>query len=306
MKAFSKTVLLALFLTFGCATKKYKDVPYLDNRVAVAEKPTLNIFIPRNGRSDNPVLLFVHGGSWNSGDKKTYSFFGRNFAKKGITTVIVGYTLSPKTNYDGMAKEVAAAVEWAKANISKYHGDPNQIYLTGHSAGGHLVALVATNPKYLKDRSNIKGVILNDAAGLDMKRYLDNNPPTDQAPYLSPGTWSTNPDTWRDASPIYFVDQNTPKFMIYVGSRTYYEFITAPTTRFIEALHPYQPDLKPIILNKGHKSIIMQYIFPWNKRFDEIKEFMAENKAATTSLSGVVLKDIHPDHPGESYVEKCE
>ena len=269
--------LLLLFFSFtSCVSKKYKNVSYTKDTNFDKDKPTLNIFTPRNKKfKNNPVLIFVHGGNWNSGDKKLYGFFGRNFAKKGITTVIVGYTLSPKANYDEMAKEVAQAIEWIKNNISNYNGNPNSIFLTGHSAGGHLVALVATNPKYLKDKSIIKGVILNDAAGLDMKHYLEEFPPTDSADYLK--TWTNNPENWKDASPIYFLDKNTPKMMIYLGSKTY-ESIKVSNERFLEALRSFQPDVKPIMLNKKHIPMILQYFFPWNNRFDEIKKFIDENK----------------------------
>ena len=277
MKYISIISLLLLLISFtNCASKKYKNISYLERTTSDKEKPTLNIFKPRNKKyNNNPVLLFVHGGNWNSGDKKLYGFFGRNFAKKGITTVIVGYTLSPKANYDDMAKEVAKAVEWTKNNIAKYNGNPNAIFLTGHSAGGHLVALVATNPKYLKDNSIIKGIILNDAAGLDMKHYLEEYPPTEDADYLT--TWTDKPENWAAASPILFLNKNTPKIMMYLGSKTY-ESIKVSNQRFLQALHPFQPDVKPIILNKKHIPMILQYFFPWSNRFDEIKKFIDEKK----------------------------
>ena len=266
-----------MFLITSCASKKFKDISYLEKSETfnVKTDPTLNIFEPRNKKyKNNKVLVFVHGGNWNSGDKKIYSFFGRNFAKKGITTVIVGYTLSPKADYNDMAIEVSKAVEWTKENISKYNGNPNEIFLTGHSAGGHLVALVATNPKYLKDKSIVKGVILNDAAGLDMKHYLEENPPTNEDDYLK--TWSNNPKEWENASPIYFLDKNSPPFKIYTGSKTY-ESIKVANERFLKELHKYQPDVQPIVLNKKHVPMILQYFFPWNNRFDEIVDFMNIN-----------------------------
>lgn len=268
---------LSILLSLSsCASKKYKNISYLAENNSSKEKPTLTVFSPRNSKhQNNPVLVFVHGGNWNSGDKKLYGFFGRNFAKKGVTTVIVGYTLSPNADYNDMANEVAQAVNWTKENISKYKGNPNEIFLTGHSAGGHLVALVGTNPKYLKDKSMVKGIILNDAAGLDMKHYLEEFPPTDQDDYFA--TWSKNPDKWEDASPIYFLDKNTAPFMIYTGSKTY-ESIKISNERFLKELHKFQPNVEPIILNKKHVPMILQYFFPWNDRYDEIMDFMEQNK----------------------------
>lgn len=275
-------IIVILFLTFGlffatsCASKKYKNISYLTDNNSGKEKPTVNIFSPRKSKyQNNPVLVYVHGGNWNSGDKKLYGFFGRNFAKKGITTVVVGYTLSPNANYNDMAVEVAKAIEWTKENIAKYKGNPNQIFLTGHSAGGHLVAIVGTNPKYLKDKSIVKGIILNDAAGLDMKHYLEKFPPTNEDDYLT--TWTNNPVNWQDASPIYFLDKNTPPFMIYTGSKTY-ESIKVSNQRFLKELHKFQPNVEPIVLNKKHVPMILQYFFSWNNRFDEIVDFMKKNK----------------------------
>jgi arylformamidase len=272
MKKSSILLIITLLLFTSCASKKHKDVSYLNKTYEKTEQPTLNIFTPRSSKhTNNQVVIFVHGGNWNSGDKKTYNFIGRNFAKKGITTVIAGYTLSPEANYDDMAKEIAKAVTWTKEHISDYKGNPNEIFLTGHSAGGHLIALIGTNPKYLEDKNIIKGIILNDAAGLDMKHYLEESPPTNKNDYLK--TWSNNPEEWKDASPIYFVDEKTPKMMIYLGSKTY-ESIKVGNARFLNELNKYQPDVQPIILNKKHAPMVIQYVIPWSKRYKEILEFM--------------------------------
>jgi arylformamidase len=77
-----------------------------------------------------------------------YDFYGKNFAKKGITTVIVGYTLSPEADYKEMATQVAEGIKWIQKNIAEYKGDPEKLFLTGHSAGGHLVALAVMNEEY--------------------------------------------------------------------------------------------------------------------------------------------------------------
>ena len=75
------------------------------------------------------------------GKKELYSFLGNRMARKNILTVIVDYPKSPVANYDEMANDVATAVKWVKNNIVSYGGDPQKIFISGHSAGGHLTAM---------------------------------------------------------------------------------------------------------------------------------------------------------------------
>ncbi|TRW25242.1 alpha/beta hydrolase [Flavobacterium zepuense] len=261
--------LICLFAT-GCASKKIKDIAYFKQGETTV--PALNVFVPRKRKPEKlPVLIFVHGGNWNTGSKDTYGFLGRNFAKKGVITIIPDYTLSPAASYDGMAHEIAASIQWAKQHIAQYGGDTNRIFITGHSAGGHLAALAVMNPKYGISPKSISGIILNDAAGLDMKHYLEENPPQQSNNYTT--TWTTDPDNWHDASPIYFLDKDTPPLLIYVGDKTYGS-IKVANQRFLEALKPYQPKVVPIHLNKKHVPMVTQYFWPFNKRYKEIKDFI--------------------------------
>lgn len=271
------TFVVFVLLFVGCSSKKIKDVSYLRNSDSgISATPRMNIFVPRNSKAaQRPVLIFVHGGNWNSGRKGTYDLLGRNFARRGVVTVIPDYTLSPNADYDAMTKQIAAVIQWTKDSISKYNGNPNDVFVTGHSAGGHLGALAVMNPKYGIDVSSVSGIIFNDAAGLDMKEYLEENPPTIEKDYLT--TWSTDPEKWRDASPIYFINKNTPPFLIYIGDKTYAS-IKKGNSNFISALHPFQPNVTPIHLNKKHVPMVVQYFWPWSNRFDEVIEFMTTNK----------------------------
>jgi len=277
MKSYSTYILLLIgMLFFNCASKKIKNIPYTKiSKENVTNQPTLNVFIPRKGNSSNPVLLFVHGGYWEAGKKETYGFLGRNFAKKGVVTVIIDYTLSPKANYKDMAQEVAQAIAWTKENISEYKGNDDAIFLTGHSAGGHLVALVSTSPEFAENKNDIKGVILNDAAGLDMYSYLQKHPPTIEHHYKT--TWTEDPEQWKAASPIYFLNDEMPPFKIYLGSKTY-ESITISNHAFLEELKNYQPNVALEILDKKHVPMMSQFFFPWNDRYDEIINFIEANQ----------------------------
>lgn len=262
--------ILGLVFLASCASTKSKDIIY--GKSFKNEDLKLNIFVPKHSKGKKlPVLIFVHGGNWNSGSKDQYGFFGRNFARKDVVTVIPSYTLSPEANVDEMTSEIATAIKWIQKNIKNYNGDENQIFVTGHSAGGQLVANAVLNPKFGIDEKSISGIILNDAAGIDMKDYLEKNPPTNQDNYIA--TWSKNPENWYQASPIYFLDKNSPPFMIYVGEKTYPSIKTA-NEHFLAKLHEFQPNVKPIFINKSHIPMVLQYFFPWNKRSTEIKNFM--------------------------------
>ncbi len=269
-------VLFSIFLFSSCASKKTTNISFLPTKVKnLGLTPKLNIFVPRNLKGENAkVLIFVHGGNWNSGRKETYNLLGRNFARKGVVVVIPDYNLSPMINYDGMASQVAAAILWTKQNIASYNGNPNQIFIKGHSAGGHLGALAIMNPKFGLDPESIAGIILNDAAGLDMKYYLEKYPPTNQDDYST--TWTNEPKEWQKASPLYFINEKTPPFLIYIGKKTYPSIIEG-NQRFGKVLQQFQPKLQTIQLNKKHVPMVLQYFKPWSSRFDEIIQFMNDN-----------------------------
>ncbi|WP_223269174.1 MULTISPECIES: alpha/beta hydrolase [unclassified Polaribacter] len=267
--------LISIFLLASCASKKISDISYLKSSEAlVSSFPELNVFHPRKSKN-NPVVIFIHGGYWAEGNKDIYGFLGRNFAKKEVVTVIPNYTLSPNGSYDTMAKEVAAAIKWTHDNIKKYNGNPDQIFLMGHSAGGHLIALVGTNSKYLENVDLIKGIILNDAAALDMYSYLKKYPPTKR--YHYDVTWTDNPENWKDASPIYSLTEKAPPFLMFVGAKTYPSIISQ-NKDFVKKLNAYQPNVKINFLAKKHIPMMSQFFWPWNKNYKEIIEFIDTNK----------------------------
>jgi arylformamidase len=269
------TLLFCVFLVSSCASKKISNISYLKKSEAlITSLPELNVFQTQTSEK-SPVVIFIHGGYWTSGNKDMYSFLGRNFAKKKIVTVIPNYTLSPNGNYDTMAKEVTAAIQWTSDTIEKYNGNPDQIFLMGHSAGGHLIALVGTNFKYLKNIDMIKGIILNDAAGLDMNSYLKKYPPTKKHNYDV--TWTENQDNWKDASPIYSLSKKAPPFLMFTGIKTYPSIISQ-NKAFVQKLKTFQPNVKINFLNKKHVPMMRQFLFPWNKNYKEIIKFIEANK----------------------------
>jgi arylformamidase len=110
------------------------DVPYGRHH---AER--LDVFLPA-GSGPVPVHVFVHGGYWHRLDKADFSFVARAFPE--AVTVVVNYALVPSVDLGELVRQVRASVAWVHANARTFGGDPERITISGHSAGGHLVAML--------------------------------------------------------------------------------------------------------------------------------------------------------------------
>lgn len=109
---------------------------------------TADIYIPDNAKTNNPVIVFFYGGAWKYGDKETYRFLAEAFTSRGYVVVIPDYIKYPKYKFPVWQQDAAEAVKWTYKNIGKYGGDNANIYLMGHSAGGQIAALLATDNRY--------------------------------------------------------------------------------------------------------------------------------------------------------------
>ncbi|HLH39283.1 MAG TPA: alpha/beta hydrolase [Bryobacteraceae bacterium] len=122
------------------------------------DRQKLDLYLPKGKRSF-PVMVFLHGGAWRSGDRSQYTPLGARFAAAGIGVAIPDFRLMPKDPYPAQPEDAATAFRWVQRHIGEYGGDPARIYLAGHSSGGHLASLVALDPKYGLERGAICGVI---------------------------------------------------------------------------------------------------------------------------------------------------
>ena len=119
----------------------------LDVRYGPGEKETLDIFpAPSSGSGSGagrgaPVHLFIHGGYWRAMDKSDYSFIADAFQPAGATTVVINYDLCPTVTLDTIVEQSNRSIAWTFRNIADYGGDPERLYVSGNSAGGHLTAM---------------------------------------------------------------------------------------------------------------------------------------------------------------------
>jgi acetyl esterase/lipase len=155
------------------AAAGYPPVPgTVEHSFGADPKQRLDLVKPA-GITKAPVLLFIHGGGWSIGDKAHAAPDKARWANgKGWAFASANYRLVPQATVEQQAADVASAVAWLRSNADNEQLDPNRIVLMGHSAGAHLVALIGTDPRYLKaagvPMNAIKGVVLLDGAGYDV------------------------------------------------------------------------------------------------------------------------------------------
>lgn len=109
---------------------------------------SLDVYAPPNARSA-PVVVFFYGGSWKSGKRQWYRWVGEALAAQGIVTVVPDYRQWPKVRLDGFMRDGAEAVRWAHDHAGDFGGDTTHLFVMGHSAGGHIAALLATDARWL-------------------------------------------------------------------------------------------------------------------------------------------------------------
>jgi arylformamidase len=214
MKQFGWQVVLAIALAGGLvqaqdAIKPSDTVRYATFPGVAANLNSLDVYTTPELKNA-PVMIYVHGGGWAEGDKGNVSSKPGFFLQNNVVFVSVNYRLSPRAFWPSHIEDVAQAIAWVKNNIARYGGNPARLYLMGHSAGAHLVALVATDGSYLGrhrvELSNLKAIVLLDSAAYDIPAIAASNGGRLGEAYRD--VFGMDPAVWRQASPIYYVAPN--------------------------------------------------------------------------------------------------
>src|SRR5262245_7447244 len=131
-------VLIAVTIVSGAhAQDVRRDIPYGDK----AERQVLDVYAPK-GAKDLPVVFWIHGGGWQTGDKKEVQIKPQAFNDKGFVFISTNYRLLPAVDMGTLIRDVAKAVRWVHDHIPEHGGDPKRLFVMGHSAGAQLAALI--------------------------------------------------------------------------------------------------------------------------------------------------------------------
>jgi acetyl esterase/lipase len=170
-------------------------------------RQTLDVYMPREAQLPLPVVVFVHGGSWEEGNKDSYVFAGRALAAQGFLTLVINYRLHPEHHYPAFVEDVALALRWAADNAKSFGGDTAKIFAVGHSAGAYNVAMAVLDQRYDVTRPKLAGVVT--LAG-----------PFDFVPLDSPITIKVfgGLPNLADTQPVNHARADAPPFLILHGS----------------------------------------------------------------------------------------
>jgi acetyl esterase/lipase len=171
----------------------------------------LDVYSPAPSATPAPVVLFLYGGRWQSGSREQYAFVGERFAREGMLTLVVDYRLFPQVRFPVFVQDVANAIAWARSNAHAHGGDPQRIFVAGHSAGAHIAALIATDPSYLA----AGGMHPRDLAGV-----IGIAGPYDFLPITDPDLKQVfgAPEQWPQSQPVNFVSGDEPPFLLLHGT----------------------------------------------------------------------------------------
>ena len=189
---------------------------HLDLKYDKQTQTSLDIYLPKNitdlNQENIPTVVFFYGGCWGACsdlNKTDYQFVAQTFTSNNMIVVIVDYRKYPDVLFPEIIKDVALSIEWISKNISSYQGNPQNIYLMGHSAGAHLASMLTYNKAYLTNKTykNIKGFI-GLAGAYDFLPFDE--------PY-QPALFAPLPKH-ADSQTINFVEGNEPPALLLYGN----------------------------------------------------------------------------------------
>ena len=226
MKQFSSLLMTLALLSESQAQDVKRDISYAE---PADERQVLDVYSPRNAKN-LPVVFWIHGGGWQTGDKADIQIKPKVFTENGFVFVSTNYRLLPKVEMGTIVRDIARSAHWVHEHIADYGGNPNTLLIMGHSAGAQLAALICTDDRYLKAEglslSMVKGCVPVDGDTYDVPAIIETAETRrrvhglPQAKFGHREKFGNDPAKHRDFSAVTHVAKDKgipPFFLLYVA-----------------------------------------------------------------------------------------
>lgn len=248
---------------------KLRDVPY-----GSAPRQKLDVYIPPDAHHA-PVIVMVHGGGWIIGDKANERVVvnkGRDYLRKGYLFVSVNYRLVPDADPLGQAHDVATAIAFVQQNAAHWGGDATRIVVMGHSAGAHLVSLLAAHPALAAEAGAMpwRGTVSLDSAAMDVALMMQGGP----LPDFYRQAFGSDPAYWRKVSPYDQLDFSA-RPMLLVCSLKRGEASCGQMKRFAE---------------KARQMGVQADVLPWDYSHGDLNGKLGLDGAYTSRIDGFIAQ----------------
>jgi arylformamidase len=169
---------IPLLITIGLLSQTHaqeiqRNIPYVDSP---HERQVLDIYAPKDAKN-LPVVFWIHGGGWQTGDKTSIQLKPQAFTDKGFVFVSTNYRLLPEVDMGTIIRDIAKSIHWVHDHIAQHGGDPRRVLVMGHSAGAQLAAIICTDDRYLKAEGlslvMIKGCVPVDGDTFDVPAIIE-------------------------------------------------------------------------------------------------------------------------------------
>lgn len=222
MKYFSLFLAVLALASAAHAQNIKRDISYAG---VEDEKRTLDVYAPA-GAKDLPVVFWIHGGGWQTGDKSDVKSKPQWFMDKGFVFVSTNYRLLPAVDMGTLIRDVAKSFRWVQDHIAEYGGDPKRVLVGGHSAGAQLAAILCTDERYLQEQGVsfgvLKGCVPVDGDTYDVPAIIEVAETRWRVHGMPPQKFGhrekfgNDPAKHRDFSAVYHVarDKGIPPFLI--------------------------------------------------------------------------------------------
>lgn len=231
----------------------------------------LDVYTDRNF-NNKPVIFMVHGGAWRIGDKKSRVLVKNKVSRwvpKGFVIISSNYRMLPDADPIEQSRDVARALAFAQSNAKTWGGDPSQFILMGHSAGAHLIALLAAAPSSYFKEFGVKpflGAVTLDSAAFDVVKIMESK----HARFYDKAFGSSH-DDWKKASPGHHLSSRSVAMFVVCSTRRRNSCQQA--NAFVEKIASFGVRAVMLEKNLSHREL-NKYLGLENDYTNKIESFM--------------------------------